>query len=71
MIVEIKLVVLDFCDGWRGLETNREHAFLEYLYSLIRGKIEYLAEAEELHQLLTGDIDYKGRSEERRVGKEC
>jgi uncharacterized protein len=26
----------------------------------VRGKIEYLAEAEELHRLLTGDIDYKG-----------
>jgi uncharacterized protein len=41
---------------------NKEelHAFLEYLYSLVRGKIEYLAEAQELHKLLTGDIDYKG-----------
>jgi uncharacterized protein len=41
---------------------NKEelHAFLEYLYSLVRGKIEYLSEAQELYQLLTGDIDYKG-----------
>lgn len=41
---------------------NKEelNAFLEYLYALVRGKIEYLAEAEELHRLLTGDIDYKG-----------
>ncbi len=42
------------------LSKEELHAFLEYLYSLIRGKIEYLAEAQELHQLLTGDIDYKG-----------
>ena len=44
----------------RPLSREELHAFLEYLYALIRGKIEYLAEAEELHQLLTGDIDYKG-----------
>jgi uncharacterized protein len=44
----------------RPLNKEELHAFLEYLYSLVRGKIEYLAEAEELHQLLTGDIDYKG-----------
>ncbi len=41
---------------------NKEElqAFLEYLYKLVRGKIEYLAEAQELYQLLIGDIDYKG-----------
>jgi uncharacterized protein len=44
----------------RPLNKEELHAFLEYLYSLVRGKIEYLAEAQELHQLLTGDIDYKG-----------
>ena len=44
----------------RPLSKEELHAFLEYLYSLVRGKIEYLAEAQELHQLLTGDIDYKG-----------
>lgn len=44
----------------RPLSKEELHAFLEYLYALIRSKIEYLAEAEELHQLLTGDIDYKG-----------
>jgi uncharacterized protein len=44
----------------RPLSKEELHAFLEYLYSLVRGKIEYLAESQELHQLLTGDIDYKG-----------
>ncbi len=44
----------------RPLNKEELHAFLEYLYALVRDKIEYLAEAEELHQLLTGDIDYKG-----------
>jgi uncharacterized protein len=46
--------------GERPLNKEELNAFLEYLYSLVRGKIEYLAEAQELHQLLTGDIDYKG-----------
>jgi uncharacterized protein len=36
------------------------NAFLEYLYILIRGRIEFLEEAEQLYQLLTGDIDFKG-----------
>jgi uncharacterized protein len=44
----------------RPLNKEELHAFLEYLYSLVRGKIEYLAEAQELYQLLNGDIDYKG-----------
>ena len=44
----------------RPLSKEELHAFLEYLYGLVRGKIEYLAEAQELHRLLTGDIDYKG-----------
>jgi uncharacterized protein len=44
----------------RPLSKEELHAFLEYLYNLVRGKIEYLAQAQELHQLLTGDIDYKG-----------
>ncbi len=41
---------------------NKEelNAFLEYLYNLIRGKIEFLEEAEQLYKLLTGDIDFKG-----------
>ncbi|MBW4644002.1 MAG: nucleotidyltransferase domain-containing protein [Goleter apudmare HA4340-LM2] len=36
------------------------NAFLEYLYNLIRGRIEFLEEAEQLYQLLTADIDFKG-----------
>ncbi|MDB9303138.1 nucleotidyltransferase domain-containing protein [Nodularia spumigena] len=36
------------------------NAFLEYLYHLIRGRIEFLEEAEELYKLLTADIDFKG-----------
>jgi predicted nucleotidyltransferase len=36
------------------------NAFLEYLYILIRGRIEFLEEAEELYKLLTADIDFKG-----------
>ncbi|MBE9211584.1 nucleotidyltransferase domain-containing protein [Plectonema cf. radiosum LEGE 06105] len=36
------------------------NAFLEYLYLLIRGKIEFLEEAEQLYKLLTADIDFKG-----------
>ncbi|MEA5582419.1 nucleotidyltransferase domain-containing protein [Nodularia harveyana UHCC-0300] len=36
------------------------NAFLEYLYHLIRGRIEFLEEAEQLYKLLTADIDFKG-----------
>ncbi|WGV27879.1 nucleotidyltransferase domain-containing protein [Halotia branconii] len=36
------------------------NAFLEYLYNLIRGRIEFLEEAEQLYKLLTADIDFKG-----------
>ncbi|MBW4561611.1 MAG: nucleotidyltransferase domain-containing protein [Mojavia pulchra JT2-VF2] len=36
------------------------NAFLEYLYLLIRGRIEFLEEAEHLYRLLTADIDFKG-----------
>ena len=54
----------------RPLNKEELHAFLEYLYSLIRGKIEYLAEAEELHQLLTGDIDYKGLLKQHNLSDE-
>jgi hypothetical protein len=35
------------------------NAFLEYLYNLIKGKIEFLEEAEQLYKLLTADIDFK------------
>jgi hypothetical protein len=36
------------------------NAFLEYLYILIRGRIEFLEEAEQLYKLLTAEIDFKG-----------
>ena len=41
---------------------NKEelNTFLEYLYLLIRGKIEFLEESEQLYKLLTADIDFKG-----------
>ena len=42
------------------LSKDELNAFLEYLYLLIRGKIEFLEEAEQLYQLLTADIDFKG-----------
>ena len=42
------------------LTKDELNAFLEYLYNLVRGKIEFLEEAEELYQLLTADIDFKG-----------
>jgi predicted nucleotidyltransferase len=40
---------------------NKEelNAFLEYLYNLVKGKIEYLEEADTLYRLLTADIDFK------------
>jgi uncharacterized protein len=44
----------------RPLSKDELHAFLEYLYLLIREKIEYFSEAEDLYQLLTGDVDFKG-----------
>jgi uncharacterized protein len=44
----------------RPLTKDELHSFLEYLYLLIREKIEYFAEAEDLYQLLTGDVDFKG-----------
>ncbi|HIK07832.1 MAG TPA: nucleotidyltransferase domain-containing protein [Trichormus sp. M33_DOE_039] len=36
------------------------NAFLEYLYILIKGRIEFLEESEQLYKLLTADIDFKG-----------
>jgi uncharacterized protein len=44
----------------RPLSKDELHSFLEYLYLLIREKIEYFSEAEDLYQLLTGDVDFKG-----------
>lgn len=43
-----------------SLTKDELNAFLEYLYNLIRGKIEFLEEAEQLYKLLTADIDFKG-----------
>lgn len=42
------------------LTKDELNAFLEYLYNLIRGRIEFLEEAEQLYELLTADIDFKG-----------
>ncbi|MBO3462548.1 nucleotidyltransferase domain-containing protein [Aetokthonos hydrillicola Thurmond2011] len=42
------------------LSKDELNAFLEYLYILIRGRIEFLEEAEQLYKLLTADIDFKG-----------
>ncbi len=42
------------------LTKDELNAFLEYLYNLVRGRIEFLEEAEKLYQLLTADIDFKG-----------
>lgn len=41
------------------LSKEELNAFLEYLYNLVKGKIEYLEEAETLYKLLTADIDFK------------
>ncbi|MBF2063352.1 MAG: nucleotidyltransferase domain-containing protein [Calothrix sp. C42_A2020_038] len=44
----------------KPLSKEELNAFLEYLYLIIRGKIEFLEEAEQLYKLLTADIDFKG-----------
>ncbi|CAN1211930.1 DNA polymerase beta superfamily protein [Tumidithrix helvetica PCC 7403] len=36
------------------------HAFLEYLYLLIRDRVQFLEQVKEFHRLLTTDIDFKG-----------
>ncbi|AFZ02693.1 DNA polymerase beta superfamily protein [Calothrix sp. PCC 6303] len=43
-----------------ALSKEELNAFLEYLYLIIRGKIEFLEESEQLYKLLTADVDYKG-----------
>jgi hypothetical protein len=49
-----------------GLERNQPlsvgeiNSFLEYLYLLIRDRIQFLEEAQQLYNLLTADIDFKG-----------
>mgnify|MGYP000739393499 CR=1 FL=1 len=42
------------------LRKDELDAFLEYLYLLIRGKIGFLEESDQLYKLLTADIDFEG-----------
>ncbi|NEP63002.1 MAG: nucleotidyltransferase [Symploca sp. SIO2G7] len=42
------------------LTVTEVNAFLEYLYLLIRERIQFLEPAESLHNLLTAEIDFKG-----------
>ncbi|BAZ21147.1 hypothetical protein NIES4073_20250 [Kalymmatonema gypsitolerans NIES-4073] len=55
-----KPIPSDFDIEEAPLTKDEVNAFLEYLYHLIRGKIEFLEEAEQLYKLLTADIDFKG-----------
>lgn len=55
-----KPIPSDFDIEEAPLTKDELNAFLEYLYHLIRGKIEFLEEAEQLYKLLTADIDFKG-----------
>lgn len=42
------------------LTESEINSFLEYLYLLIRDRIQFLSEAETLYTLLTAEIDFKG-----------
>lgn len=42
------------------LTVNEMHTFLEYLYLLIRDRIQFLEEAEEIYNLLIAEIDFRG-----------
>ncbi|MDI9641053.1 nucleotidyltransferase domain-containing protein [Geitlerinema splendidum] len=42
------------------LTKDEVNAFLEYLYLLVRDKVQFLEPAQQLYQLLTAEIDYKG-----------
>ncbi|VXD20347.1 conserved hypothetical protein [Planktothrix serta PCC 8927] len=42
------------------LTVSQMNTFLEYLYGLVRDRIEFLEPAKELYKLLTADIDFKG-----------
>ncbi|MEM9541725.1 MAG: nucleotidyltransferase domain-containing protein [Cyanobacteria bacterium P01_E01_bin.42] len=42
------------------LTVNEINTFLEYLYQLVRDRIEFMEPAEQLYNLLVADIDYKG-----------
>ncbi|MEA5573130.1 DNA polymerase beta superfamily protein [Calothrix sp. UHCC 0171] len=58
---ESKPIPADFgIENEEPLAKEELNAFLEYLYLLIRGKIEFLEESEQLYKLLTADIDFKG-----------
>ena len=55
-----KPVPADFNIEDEPLSKDNINAFLEYLYSLIKGRVEYLEPAEELYSLLNSKIDFKG-----------
>ncbi|MBD2450848.1 nucleotidyltransferase domain-containing protein [Nostoc sp. FACHB-152] len=61
----------DFGIEEEPLSKDNINAFLEYLYVLIRGKIEYLEESEQLYQLLTADIDFKGFLKQHNLGEDA
>ena len=42
------------------LTVSQANSFLEYLYLLVRDRIEFLEPAKELYNILTADIDFKG-----------
>lgn len=42
------------------LTVSQMNGFLEYLYGLVRARIEFLEPSQELYKLLTADIDFKG-----------
>lgn len=41
------------------MTTSEINAFLEYLYNLVRERVQYLEESQELYELLTAKIDFK------------
>ncbi|MGD1871873.1 MAG: DNA polymerase beta superfamily protein [Mastigocoleus sp.] len=56
-----KPVPADFgIEDIQPLNKEELNTFLEYLYLLIRGRIEFLEQSEQLYKLLTADIDFKG-----------
>ena len=42
------------------LKISEVNAFLEYLYILVRDRIQFFEPAKELHHLLTAELDFKG-----------
>lgn len=53
------------------LPESRMNAFLEYLYILVRDKIEFYRASEELYILLTEGIDYKAILKQHPLPEEC